>query len=200
MCGTREGGSDLLAVAVVKIEADVPGSVSVQQRRIRRRGGACGRHRRQRIDINENQLGRVLRLLDRLRHHHGDRLADIADPIGRERSLRRTRCRRAIAMLARGGRHVLDASRVQIRCRDDHVHAGHLTRSVSIDRAQFAMRHPAAYHDAVELAGAVQIVGIAAFAAQQHRVFLPRDRLADGKFLVHQQRGVERRIHQGLLS
>ena len=104
--GAREGGGDLLAVAVMEIQADIAGRVRVQQRRIRRRGGACRRDRRQRIDIDEDRLGGVLRQLDGLGHHHGDRLADITHPIGRERPLRRTWRGRAVAMLSRRGRHV----------------------------------------------------------------------------------------------
>ena len=43
--------------------------------------------------------------------------------------------------------------------------------SASIERIS-PWRHPAAHHDAVKLARAVQVVGIAALAAQQDRVFL----------------------------
>jgi hypothetical protein len=57
------------------------------------------------------------------------------------------------------------------------------------------MRQPAAHHHAVELAGQVQIVGLAALAAQQDRVLYARDWLADSEYLVHQECGVERRFH-----
>ena len=169
----------------------------MQLRCIRGCRAACGCHRGQRIDVDEDRLRGVLRELDRLGHHHGDGLADIAHPICRERSLRRARRGRAVTMFPRHSRHVLDAGCIEVRRRDDHVHAGHLACTRSVDRAQLAVRHPAAHHDAVELAGAIQVVGIAALTAQQHRVLLARDRLADGKFLVHQQCWVERRIHQG---
>jgi hypothetical protein len=101
-------------------------------------------------------------------------------------------------VLSRRRRHVPDAGRIQVSRRDDHMHARHLTRSVGIDRAQLAMRHPAAHHDTIELTGQVQIIGIAALATQQDRILLARDRLADGKLFVHQERGIKRRIHQGL--
>lgn len=81
--------------------------------------------------------------------------------------------------------------------RDNQMHIGHLARGVGVDRAQLAVRKSAAHHHAIESAGEVQIVGIAALAAQQDRILLARYGLADGKFRVCQERGVERRIHQG---
>ena len=59
------------------------------------------------------------------------------------------------------------------------------------------MRNPASHHNAVELIGLVEIIGVAAFATQQDRILLAGDRLANGKLLIHQERGIERRIHQG---
>jgi hypothetical protein len=41
------------------------------------------------------------------------------------------------------------------------------------------MRMRTAHHPRVGLAGLVQVIGIAAFAAQEHRVFGAIDRLAD---------------------
>jgi len=63
------------------------------------------------------------------------------------------------------------------------------------------MRDATAHHHAVQLAGTVQVIRIAAFAAQQHRVFLARHRLTDGEFFIcrrvgRQRGGVERRIHR----
>ena len=84
---------------------------------------------------------------------------------------------------------------VEVLDGDDRAHARNGQRSVCIDRIDDAMCHTAADHDAVELVGTVQIVGIAALAAQQKGIFLPRNWLSDGKFLCHQRGGIEGCVH-----
>jgi hypothetical protein len=94
------------------------------------------------------------------------------------------------------GRHVANSRGVQIPGRDDGVHALHATSRIRIDRAHLAVRHPTADHNGKKLLGAVKVIGIATFAAQQDGIFLARHRLADGEFLGRQQRRIERRIHR----
>jgi hypothetical protein len=59
------------------------------------------------------------------------------------------------------------------------------------------VRDPAANHHPIQLAQAVQVIGIATLAAQQDRIFLARHRLANREFLVSQQCRIERYVHQG---
>ena len=49
-----------------------------------------------------------------------------------------------------------------------------------------AVRVPAAYHHPINLAGQADIVGVAAVAAQQHRILDAGHSLPDGKFLDRQ--------------
>ena len=153
-----------------------------RRRRLTRR-----RYRGQRIDIGEHGLGGVLRLLGGFRDHHRDGFADIAYTAGRQRALRRARRGRAIPVLVRRRRHVADPGRVEVLGQDDRADARHLASRLDIDAVDDAVRHPAAHHHRVELVRPVQIVGVAALAAQQHRVFLARHRLSDCEFLGRQQ-------------
>ena len=76
-------------------------------------------------------------------------------------------------------RHILDAGRGQIGSGVDGKHARHCRRLSSIDRVDDAVRVAAAHDHAVGVTWEVQVVGVAALAAQQHRVFVARHRLAD---------------------
>ena len=58
----------------------------------------------------------------------------------------------------------------------------------------------AAHHHRIGLTGQADIVGIMAFAAQQHRVLGARHRLADGEFLVEfEQVRIDDVVHGGIL-
>ena len=58
-------------------------------------------HRRQRLDVERDRFGRILGLRDRLGDHAGDRIADEAHLVGRQRRARRVLDRRAVAALER---------------------------------------------------------------------------------------------------
>ena len=62
MGGAGKRRRDRLAIAVMEIEPDIAGHVIVQPRRARRRRGGRLGHRGQRIDIDDDRLGRVLGL------------------------------------------------------------------------------------------------------------------------------------------
>jgi hypothetical protein len=197
MRGARKRGGDLLTVAVVEVQAHIARCLCVQLRCIGRCRGTRGGDRGERVDIDENGLRGILRLLHGFRHNHGDGFANVAHAIGGQRLLRRPRRRRPISVFPSGGRHVADTACRKISGRDNQMHTGHRACHVRVHRADRAMRHPAAHHHAIELVRQVQIVGIAAFATEQDRVFLARYRLADGKFRAVEQRWVERCVHSG---
>ena len=74
--GAGEGGIGLRLVADLAIDRDIVAAVVPHRSRARlhRIGGA--HDRRQRLVIDLDQLGRVLRLIERLGDHHRHRLAD----------------------------------------------------------------------------------------------------------------------------
>ena len=75
------------------------------------------------------------------------------------------------------------------------MNARRRTRSIQINPANLPMRHAASHHDGMQLVRAVQIIGVAALPAQQDRIFLAGDRLANRESVAGQQSGVEWRIH-----
>jgi hypothetical protein len=86
-----------------------------------------------------------------------------------------------------GGRHVADAGGIEVGRQNDGTHPRHVAGEFDVHTVDDAVCHPAAHHDAVELVRPVQVVGVAAFAAQQHRILFPRHRLPDGEFPGCQQ-------------
>ena len=83
--GLGEGLGDLRGIAVVVIEHDVAGHVVVELRRAGRGGLARLGDRRQRLDVELDRLGGVLRLHPRLGDHEGHRVADEAHLVGGQR-------------------------------------------------------------------------------------------------------------------
>ena len=69
----------------------------------------------------------------------------------------------------------------EVRTRVDAEHTGHRAGRRRIDPAQNAVRVRAAQHDHVGLAFEIEVVGVAALAAQKHRILMARHRLADGE-------------------
>ena len=163
---------DLLAVAVMEMQAQITRCFGMQQWCVlfRRCAGRCDG--RQRLDIDEDGFGCILGLLGGISHHHCNRFADIAHAIRCQRTLRRPRCRRAITMLSRRGRHVANSGGIKVRGGNDGLHAWHVARQYRIDPADVAMRNSTAYHHAIKLVRAVQVIGVSTLAAQQDGVFL----------------------------
>ena len=73
-----KGGRDLLAVAIVEIEPDIPRHIVIEERRAGRGCflGACDG--RQRVDVDDHRFGGVLGLGNSFGDDRGDRVADIA--------------------------------------------------------------------------------------------------------------------------
>ena len=77
---------------------------ALRHRAAARRACAASRaldHRGQRLDVERHRFGGVLGLRDGFRHHAGDRIADEAHLVGRQRRARRIADRRAVAALER---------------------------------------------------------------------------------------------------
>ena len=86
--------------------------------------------------------------------------------------------------------HVAVAMALEVGAGEDPDHAGDFLRRLGLDPLDDAMGVGAADHDGIELAGQADVVGVAAAALQQDRVFLPGHRLADAEFQAGQVRHV----------
>ena len=178
-----EGLGHLLAVAVVVVDADVAGRVVEHDRRAGLGGFARVGHGRQGVDVEHDRFGRVLGLGQGLGHDEGHRIADEAHLVGGQRMARRRLHRRAVAVGHRDQRLERPvARRVQVGAGPHAQHARHLLRVLDIDALEHAMRHLAAHHHRIGLVRQVHVVGVAALALEQGRVFLARHRLADAEF------------------
>ena len=171
----RAGGG---GVAERRLEGDIAGAARPDQRRVllhRRRGAD---HGRQRLPVDGDRLGGILRLLDRLGDDECNGVADMARRLARQYPIRR-RGERLVgnAGLARqwtelgnvgGGQH--------------EMHTGRRARVCRVGDTKACMRMGRAQDDGVQYAGRCVIGHVAAAAAQQRIVFLARDRLADAEF------------------
>ena len=194
-----KGFRHLGGVAVIEIQEDVARRLVVQLRRARLCPFRCRRHRRQRIDVADDGLGRVLRLRHGLGDGEGHGLADMAHARLGERRPAGMTPRRAVAVLRREWAFQgLEPGRFEIGRPIDAEHARHFARVVECEAPDRAVRHRRAHHHGVSLARQVHVVGIAALAAQQGRVLLARHRLAHAEF--HQRRidRVVERVHEPL--
>jgi hypothetical protein len=78
--------------------------------------------------------------------------------------------------------HWLHAGGGQIRPGINAQHTWHRPRFFGLDRVDDAMCVPAADNHRIDLVGQVDIVGIPALTAHQHRIFVARHRLTDAEF------------------
>ncbi len=184
-------------VAVMEIQEDVAGRLVVQLRRAGLRPVRGRRHRRQRVDVEDDRLGRVLRLRHGLGDRERHRLAGIAHARLGERRPPGMMPRRAVAVLRRERAFQgLDPGRLEIGRAIDAEHARHLARILEREPPDRAVRDGRAHHHRIRLAGQVHVIGVAPLAAQQGRILLARDRLAYAEF--HQRRidRVVERVHE----
>ncbi len=171
------------AVAIVIVERDIVGDVIVEKRRARPhrllRIGDGGEG----IDIDLDRLGGILGLQQGLRHHAGDRIADEAHLVGRQRRPRWLVHGRAVAVVER--HDALEcpvAGGGEIGPRIDAEHARHRPRGCRVDRANEPMGVAAAHHHRMGLTGDADIVGKAALAADQLGILATQHRLANSEF------------------
>ena len=185
MRGGREGGIDRCGVAEMKIERNVSRHVVIKKRSAFAHCFAGRHHGGQWIDVDLDRFGRVLGRKHRLGDDAGDRIADIAHLVFGERAAPRLFQRRAVAALER---HIAfeRAVALEVSRGIDREHARHLAGRIGVDGADHPMSVAASHHHRISLAGQADIVGVAAVAAQQHRILDARHRLPDGKFLDRQ--------------
>ena len=97
MCRARERGVGGFDIAHVGVNADI-GAMVIEPRRAGLHGGWRRGDRIERLVFDRDVLGRVLRLRERLCHHHHDLLADVAHPVGRQQLLGRDAPLRSVAI------------------------------------------------------------------------------------------------------
>ncbi len=175
-------------IAEVLAEAEVFRAVVVELRRSRPDGVVGGNHHGQRTAVHHHQLGRRQRLLQRLRHHHGHRLADVAHPIGDQRNVALVKG----GLPAKGG-----GGRVDGVGRHGHV----LHRRMAVGEIVGAGQHGdhprrlrgrgdvyafedgvglvRAHEDGVGRAGHGDVVGVASAPGDEPQILEARNRLAD---------------------
>ena len=183
MGGAGKSRGDLFSIAEMEIQADIPRRRSCTSGAPGRSRGTGGRDGGQRIDVDEDRLGGILRelwwfpprpSLSVRRHSAHDLVASgrcRGRGVGehRDASLRRPACSRCRPVQVRSGND-------QRVCQAFHAPAGSIAR-ISPWAIRLRTMTP------IQLTGRLEIVGIAPLAAQEHRVFLARHRLANGKFL-----------------
>jgi hypothetical protein len=172
--GSVAAGRGGVAQDGMELDRQVAARFLEQQRLILRRCVPVG-HRRQRLDDDVDRLQGVLGERSALRQHHCERLAHIADfGVGDDRLGEGLELRQRL----QPHRNPRDGV-VQIRRRDDAVHARDRQRARGIDRSHAAVGHRAAQDRGVQHAGERQVVDILAAAAQKTQILQPLDRAAD---------------------
>ena len=176
-----EGFGNLGRIAIVIVERDIVRHGIEDQRRAGLHCISGCEHDRQRIDVDRHSLGGVLCLRNGFRDDTDNRIADITNFVAGKGGARRVTDRRSVAALER---HVAFERPVggQIGRGINTEHARHRLRRVGADRADDAVGFTAADDDGVDLAGPVEIIRVAAFAAHQFGIFAAPHRLADAEF------------------
>ncbi len=175
----REGVAHRAEIAMLEIDDEIARYVIMHARRAGSGGGLSVRDGRKRIDVGHHHLRRVARLVRGVGDHERDRIADKAHLIDRERRLLRPVHGRAVTVADENARrHGAKPGRQQIGAGKNAAHPGHGRRIGRVERAQDAMRDPAADDDRVQLTGKVDVVRVPTLAPQESWVFLARDWLA----------------------
>ena len=133
--------------------------------------------RRQFLDLGCDQIGRVLGEVRIGGKHRGDRIADIAHPVGRQHRLAVRIERRDGAFAKIDRRHLGD-----VGCGPHREHAGVRPRRLGVDRQDAAVGVRRAHHPHDELMREIDVAGERPAPGHQRRVLQPRDRLADPGF------------------
>ena len=196
MGGFRKRLGNRRRVPMVKVEDHVT-RCSVMHKR--RPGGSGGRgigDGGQPVNIHEHRFGGILRLRCCFRHNNRNRIANEAHLISGQNGLARFRHIRSVPHFeGHAGWQVAHAGIDQVLAGQNSENTRHLFRGSRIDRPDDAMRGVGADHHRVGLAEEVEVVGITTFTAQQHRVFLAGNRLADGVSLFGELCQVHLSVH-----
>ncbi len=141
-------------------------------------------HGGKRLIVDRDQLGRIARGGEALRHHHRDRVADMPHPVARDRRMRRDH----------RGRPVAVGDGAQARDRADPV-AGEIFAGKDgedprrgnggggVNRADARMRMRRAQHEGIGLARTVEVVEVIAATGNKAPILDAPDRLTDAELL-----------------
>ena len=181
-----EGAGHGPGVAHRAVDADVGAALGPQSRQV---GGPAGVDHRLEGPVGDGHaLGPVAGRGGGLAEHHGDRLADMEDPVGRQRLMRRRENRRAVGV---GDRHVRRARRENgvgqrpepvgggVAAGQHRGHAGQGRRAAGLDSLDRGMGVGAADQRRMGLARHVDVVAEPAVAGDQTEVLAAPDRPAD---------------------
>ena len=179
--GSGKGLVDGGLVAEMPAEDGVVGRDLVDLRRARLRLGGVD-DRRQRLVIDGDGLGRVLRLRQRLGDDDGDVIADVAHLAKRQRRVRAGLHRRAVlGMDHPAADQPADLVGRQILARQHREHAGLRLRGGGIDRADGGVRVRRAQEGGIGLPRAGEVVDVMPAAGDEALVFLAAHRGADSR-------------------
>ena len=171
MLGRLESGFRAFGVADVPLINDVVRRDLVDLRGFLR-GGEIG-NRRQHAVIDLDLFCRVARLRQRVRDHHRDRVADIADLAVRERRMRRHLHRRTVlGMNHPAADQIADLVGGEIGTGEDRQYARHRGGRFSVDRFDRGVGVRRADEERVTLAGPVDVVGVVALTGNEAVIFL----------------------------
>ena len=178
--GLGEGGIDRGEVAEAPVVTEIARHIGKDLRcpRLQRLAGVDDRRLLDILDLD--LVGRLARLIEGLGDDDGDRVADVAHVVGRERRVRRLGHRRAVFRmnLPTAGQPA-DAIRRHVLAGEDSGDAGGLRRGGGVDAGYPRMCIGAAQDVGVELVRAVDVVGVGALSGQKAVILAPPDRRSD---------------------
>jgi hypothetical protein len=176
--GGREDRLDLARVGVGiggrarPVDGQIAGRLRPQLRRAVAQRFARIDHRRQLLVLDGNELGGVLRGRGSLGDHHGDRLADMHDALGRQG--RPERHHQRLAAAAGQGRMPADAADAFEILGGEHAdHAGRLGGGLNIDADDVRERVRRAHEIRISLVRQRRIGDVAPVPAHQGIVLDP---------------------------
>ena len=158
-----------------EIERDVVGELGVDDGRARRDGLDLIADHRQRLPFDGDQLGRVFGLGPAVGDNDRDRLALPDGAVRRQQPLRR-------GTMARPMQRDADerlASRIDVGCGEHRRDARRLLRRLDVHRNDLGVRVRTAHEAGMQHARQLDVVDIAAMAAEQALQLAPRDARAD---------------------
>ena len=183
--GERRLGRGEIAAIVVPVEHDVARDMVEQ---LRRAGLHCRTrvdHGRQCIVFDLDRLGGVAGLIELLGHDQRHRLSHVAHFADRQHRPRRVVARRAVAVLQRrDAGHVAETFGRDILAGEEEQHARHAAGPRGVHPRNARVRRRRAQHVGMHHSRQDDVVGIAALAGDEPKIFEPPQRLADRKFHI----------------
>jgi hypothetical protein len=178
----RRGGR---LVADLDIDAEIARHVLPEEGRARLHRVEHMRHRGKRLPIDLDQLGRVLRMVDRVGNHHRHRLADEARLVGRHRVIgggdrgRHPQTHHHVGRPDHAGivRDGLQSIRDVVGAGQDSDRAGRARRLGRVNRADARVRMRRAHQHRMYEVRESQVVAIAPLALKEAHILLAANRL-----------------------